>query len=105
MARSYADAHILCNLLDCQMMISINHLTNSLDMAVVCCCGSSSRSGVFTDLSSSLFEMLKPLVALHMTHAFLPIGLLTQFKYFHKFFPKFEAEFHTHMLFLKLFHS
>ena len=64
----------------------------------------SSRPGVFTDWCSILFEMLK-LVALHTTHAFLPVSLLQQLKCFHKIFPKFEAEFHTHTLFFKLLHS
>ena len=47
---------------DCQTMISTNHLMNSLNMAVVCWCGSSSRPGVFTDWRSTLFETHKPLV-------------------------------------------
>ena len=64
--------------------------------------GGSSRPRVFTDWCSTLFEMLKPFVALHTTHTFLPVNLLQWFKFFHKRFPKFEAEFHTHALFLKL---
>ena len=99
MARSYTDTYLLSNLSDCQTMISTNHFMNSLDMAAVCWCGRSSRPGVFTDWCSTLFEMLKPPVALDTTHAFLPVSLLQQFKCSHKSFPKFEAEFHTHVLF------
>ena len=59
-------------------LISTNHLTNSLDIAVVCWCGKLSSPGVFTDWCSTLFEMLKPLVALHTTHPFLPVSLFQQ---------------------------
>ena len=95
------DAHLLSNLSGCQTTI----FTNSLDMAVVCWRGRSSRPGVLTDWCSTLFETLKLPVALRTTHAFLPVSSLQQFKCFHKRLPKFEAAFHTHALFLKLFHS
>ena len=72
------DARLLSNLLDCKTKISTNHVTNSLEMTVVCWCGKLSRPGVFTDWCSTLFEILKPLVALHTTHAFLPVSLLQQ---------------------------
>jgi hypothetical protein len=92
MTRSYTDAHLLSNLSDCQTTNSTNHLTNSLNMAVVCWCGRSSRPGVFTDWYSALFEMLKQLVALSTTHALHPISLLQQLP---KFFPSLKQNF-TH---------
>jgi len=79
-ARSYADAHFVSNFLESWTKISTNHSTNSLDMVVVCCCGSSSRPGIFNDKYSALFKTLKPLIALCWTHTVLPVCLVKRLK-------------------------
>jgi len=75
----------------------MNHSVNSLDMVVVCWCGSSSRSGIFTDRHSTLFKTLKPLIALHLVHTVLPVCLVKQLKCLCKFLPSLQQNFtHTH---------
>jgi len=65
-------------------------------MVVVCWCGRSSRTGIFTDRNSVLFKTLKPLPALRAAHAVLPVSLVKQLKCLCKLFTKFAAKFHTH---------
>ena len=70
-------------------------------MPVVCWCGRSSRPRVFTDWCSTLFEMLKP-CSIAYDSCIPPRKLASAIN---KRFTEFEAAFHTHALFLKLFHS
>ena len=75
----------------------MNHSMNSVNMVVVCWCGKLSRPGIFTNWHSSLFKMLKPLVALRSAHTVLPVCLVKQLICLCKtFFTNFAAKFHTH---------
>ena len=75
---------------------STNHSTKSLDMVVVCCCGRSSRPGIFTDRHYALVKTLKSLIALRSAHTVLPVCLVKQLKCLCKIFTKFPAKFHTY---------
>jgi len=67
----------------------------TLDMVVVCWCEKSSRTGIFTDRRSALFNTLKTLITLRSAHAVLLVCLFKQLKCLCRIFTKFAAIFHT----------
>ena len=79
------------------MTVSVNHSMNSLDIVVICWCGSLSRPGIFTDRHSALFRELKPLIALLSTHTVLLVCLVKQLNVSVKFLLSLQQNFtHTH---------
>jgi len=60
--------------------------------------------GIFTDQHYALVKTLKPLIALRSPHTVFHAYLVKQLKCLCKMFTKFEAKFHIHTLFFKLFH-
>jgi len=64
-------------------------------MVLVCCCGISSRTGIFTDGNSAFLKAFKPLITLRLAHTVLPVFLVKELKYLCKMFTKFTTKF-TH---------